>query len=454
MHGTVGGWRHAGSLEVRFLIAAVLGAFHLAGCERDFQHPFLPDGDTSLGSAWSRDGNGNGVADSVEKYAPGCASGPAECLRKAQANAGLNSGGLESVSAEAMSLLAGGPATPPRWSWQPANLSGLAYTLVSDNPGVAEAADSLIRPLAPGSAGFTLTARTSSGQERAARFTVTVSKARVPVKGIRARDLVLAPGESRLPEVVIEPADATDPRYEILTHDPLIAFVRQGMLVGAAAGRTLITVRTLDGGHEAVFQAVVHRKVEGITIRPLTLKADAKPQAPLLDFIPADATDKGYALSGGDARVAVITADGKIRPVGPGSTRMTATVEGGLKAEFPVTVEAVPIPVQSVKVANMDVVLLAETDNRKRDPTITWTPADATDKGYALSSDNPSVARVAGGSVEVLKTGEAKITLVSKDGNKQATFKVKVTILIPCGTLYPCEDGDSDDDDDDDDDDD
>jgi hypothetical protein len=419
---------------------AVFLALALIGCDREFQNPFLPQSDGYAGSAWSRDADGNGVADSVEKYAPGCAAGPAECLRLAREKAGLQPGRLDSIVAEDLNLLAGGPPAPPRWRWYPAALTGLTYTLVPDDPTIAAVDDALIRPLAPGVTAFTLTARTPSGQERAARFTVKVSRARVPVTGIRAEDLVLAPGESRLPEVVIEPADATDTRYEILTHDPRVAIVRQGMVVGVAAGRTLLTVRTLDGGgHEALFEAVVHRKVESVTARPLVMLLDAQPQAPLLEFLPADATDKGYALSGGDARVAVITVDGKIQPVGPGTTRMTATVEGGLRAEFPVTVQEPVIPVESVKVQNMDIVLFAETDDRIREPTIAWTPANATNKGYTLSSDNPSVVRVVGGSVEVLKQGEAKVTLVTDDGKKKANFKVKVTILIPCGVLYPCE---------------
>jgi hypothetical protein len=105
--------------------------------------------------------------------------------------------------------------------------------------------------------------------------------------------------------------------------------------------------------------------------------------------------------------------------------------------------ERVPaIPVQTVKVPDMSITLLTEGDDRMRVPSIAWTPPDATDKGYTLSSDKPDVVRVVGGSLELLRQGEAKITLTSDDGGKRDTFKVKVTILIPCGTLYPCDDGD------------
>lgn len=437
------GARSPGILAAALSLAgASLAGFHLGGCGRDFNHPFDPRSDVYAGSAWSRDGDGDGVADSVEKYAPGCAAGPADCLRKAQANAGLLPSRLDSVAAEDLSLLAGGPAAAPRWRWYPAGLSGITCSLVPDDPAVAAAADSLVQPLSPGTTGFTLTARTASGQTRTARFTVTVSRARVPVLGIKALDLLLAPGESRLPEVTIEPPGATDPRYEIITHDPRVAFGRQGMVVGAAAGRTLITVRALDGGHEAMFLAVVHRKVAGISARPLAMRTDSPPQAPLLEFFPADATDQGYSLSGGDPAVAVATGDGRIRPMGPGITWLTASVEGGLTADFSVSVEAVIVPVRAVKVPDMTITLLTEADDRVREPDIAWTPADATDKGYSLASDNPAVVRVVGGSVEAVRKGEAKITITSDDGNKRDTFKVKVNVLIPCGSLLnPCPDG-------------
>ena len=110
---------------------------------------------------------------------------------------------------------------------------------------------------------------------------------------------------------------------------------------------------------------------------------------------------------------------------------------------LPFSSEELTGPVKSVKVPDMAITLLTESDDRVREPQIAWTPPDATDKGYALTSDNPAVVRVVGGSVEAMKKGEAKVTLTSHDGNKRDTFKVKVEVLIPCGTLLnPCKDDD------------
>jgi hypothetical protein len=420
-------------LPAAFFMAAAL----LAGCDREFESPFLPDSEGYAGTAWSRDDDGDGVADSVEKYAPGCGAGPGECLKKARANAeSARSSGLESIEAENMSLVEGGPAVAPRLRWYPEGLTGVAYTLASDDPKVAAPLDDKVRPGTAGSTLFTLTARDATGTERTARFRVTVTAIPVRVTGVAAEDIRMRTGETRIPPVRILPPEATDPRFELLTHDPLVISVRNGMLVAEGPGKALATVRTLDGRHEAIFAVTVHQPLSGLSASSFTLRQDGQPRAPALQFSPANASDKGYTLSGGDPLVAVPTADGqRVRPVGPGVTRLTATAEGGIAAAFTVTVEAVRVPVRDVRVKDMEFSLLAGSGAPARLPEITWIPADASEKGYTLVVKDPEIARVAGGAIEPLRGGETKATLFAHDGGKKAEFKVEVKILIGCGGL-------------------
>jgi hypothetical protein len=158
--------------------------------------------------------------------------------------------------------------------------------------------------------------------------------------------------------------------------------------------------------------------------------------------MPANASDRSYALSGGDPRIAVPTPDGqRIRPVGPGIAWLTATAEGGLTTAFTVTVEAVRVPVRDVRVKDMEFSLLANTGGPALAPQITWIPEDATDKGYTLVVKDPDIARVVGGSIEPLRAGETGATLFAHDGGKKAEFKVKVKVLIGCGGLLDTCDG-------------
>ena len=329
-----------------------------ASCNREFENPFLPDSEGYAGTAWSRDRDGDGVADSVEKYAPGCGSGPVECLRKAQANAG--GGGalrLDSVAVEDLNLVEGGPPLAPRFRCFPPGITGVTYSLASDNPTVAEPRDSLVSPGTEGSAILTLNARNGTGVTRSATFRANVTRTRIAVASISAADMQLAPGESKTPEVDILPADATDTRYELLTHDPGVAVVSQGMLTGVAPGQTLVTARSLDGDRQALFR---------------------------------------------------------------------------------VTVEAVKVAVRSVRVADMSFTVLTA---RIREPTVTWVPANATDRAYTLESQDPGIAKVVDGSIEAMRSGETKVTLTTRDGARQDSFKVKVSALVGCGgVLDPCDD--------------
>lgn len=337
------------------LPAAVLAALVLHGCQREFDNPYLPRSDEYAGPEWSADGDGDGVSDSVEKYAPGCGEPPEICLRKARANAGIAQG-LDSVTAEDLALVAGGPPVAPRLRWHPPSAAA-PYSLASGNPAAAVAEDSLVRPVAPGEADFTVTVRAASGT-RTARFRAVVTAARVRVAAVEASDLVLQAGATAIPDVRVLPADATDKAYELLTHDPGVVEARGNALLGVAPGTARVTARSRDGGREAVFQA---------TVRP------------------------------------------------------------------------VPVPVKSVKVADMAFALLSAADARKRVPAVAWTPADATDKGYVLESEDPTIARVAGDSVEALRSGETKVTLTTRDGGRKATFKVRVNWLYGCGGLIdPC----------------
>ncbi len=60
------------------------------GCEMGpAESVYHPGNEAYPGKDWSRDWNGSGVADSVEKYAPGCTDNPAECLRQALIAASL-----------------------------------------------------------------------------------------------------------------------------------------------------------------------------------------------------------------------------------------------------------------------------------------------------------------------------------------------------------------------------
>jgi hypothetical protein len=357
--------------------AICLGLF---ACDRNFDGPFLPASPDYAGTAWTRDSDGDGVADSVAKYAPDCSGDAAECMRLAKDRA------IELAKADTV------PDTTA----------------------------------------------------------VPVKPARIAVDSIAAQDLVLLPGESKTPQIRLLPANATDRSFDMASGNGAVALVGSGDIVGAAAGTAKIEVRARDGsGKSATFQVTVAPKPTKLEAKALRITMGSDYVTPQIVFTPSDASLNGYALSGGDASIAGISADGRsIRPVSPGKTSIKAKAIGysNIYATLSVTVVAASVPLISVKVEDMSLIFDDPATPVSAKPAATWTPSDATDKSYSLSSADILVAKVVGDAVESGFPGETIVRLTSRDGAKSADFKVKVAwsrsdCLIPILGCLPPENG-------------
>jgi hypothetical protein len=256
-----------------FLAALVLAC--LAACSRDFDNPYLPSSSKYAGAEWSSDGDGNGVADSVEKYAPGCGRGPDICLSLALDNArALASGGGDSsghdpdvIPVEAISasdlLLAVGETKRARILILPGNATSQAYELSSEDGRIAIVTPEGIYGAGPGST--TITVHALDGSDKEGRFLVTVSEAGVAVKSVEAEDMGFYlfslgdPAAQRKPPIVSwKPENATDKGYTLHSNNPDVArIVGDSIEPGGAIGKTMVTLVANDGGHRARFRVTV-----------------------------------------------------------------------------------------------------------------------------------------------------------------------------------------------------
>jgi hypothetical protein len=433
-----GGVRRSGGAAA----ALALAALAFLSCERKFDSPFLPDNGDYAGSDWGQDRDGNGVADSVEKYAPGCRQGPEACLRQAQAAANIGGNGnnpdttavakkgIDSVVAEDLSLTEGGDAVPPRFHCYPQGLSAVGYTLLTGDPAVAAVAGEKIRPVAQGNTSVTLTATGPDGGAKTTVFRVTVTRGKVFVSSIRADDMAMTAGEEKAAAITVAPADADDRRVQLVSDDPAVADTRGGVVIAVAKGSARITVKALDaGGAQTSFKVKVTAKLIDLDGDDMELNLGAAPMAPHLIFTPPEAATDDYLLTGGFAGIAEVTPDGKsVAAEGPGLAFFSVSVGGFVYDIFSAHVSAPPpkaVQVLSVRVKDMEFALTKGPLPRQL-PQVTWDPPDATDKSYTLTSDNALVALVVGDAVEAALPGETKVTLATHDGNKLATFRVRV----------------------------
>ncbi len=152
---------------------------------------------------------------------------------------------------------------------------------------------------------------------------------------------------------------------------------------------------------------------------------------PELEWTPALASLRGYVLSSPDSSI-VRVRDGRLVPVAAGNAQIEVAVPGmaSLGTSFIATVAAQGKRVDSVRVA--DLVVPAGKDTF---PSVTWFPSDAAFRIFSLTTDQPSVASIAGQSVRAIAAGTARVTLLTQDGRHQAVFAVKVVEPVRARSL-------------------
>ena len=139
---------------------------------------------------------------------------------------------------------------------------------------------------------------------------------------------------------------------------------------------------------------------------------------------PANATNKNVTWSSDKEAVATVN-NGKVTAVSEGTATITVTTEDGNKTAS--CVVTVTKPVVAVTGVTLDKSTAALKVGESTDLTATVSPANATNKNVAWSSDKEAVATVNNGKVTAVSEGTATITVTTEDGNKTASCVVTVT---------------------------
>lgn len=144
--------------------------------------------------------------------------------------------------------------------------------------------------------------------------------------------------------------------------------------------------------------------------------------------IPSNATNKNVTWASSDEEVATVV-NGVVNALKPGTATITVTTADGNKtAQCAVTVtEKVVIPVSAITVSPKDATV-------KRGGSVTLTgeiqPENASNQNMIWTSDNESVATVAGGVVTGVAEGTATITVTSAEND---TIRDTATITVENG---------------------
>ncbi len=252
--------------------------------------------------------------------------------------------------------------------------------------------------------------------------TVTISK--------DALELTVGDDETLTAEV--SPEDATYSEVTWSSDKPAVATVDEnGKVTAVASGDAVITA--IADGKSDTCTVTVTNPVTSISIDATAGILEGATKTLTVTSVPEDPDAYELVWTSSDDAVATV-ADGVVTGVKAGTADITATVKDtDISAVCKVTVTADTVAVTGVK---LDKTELDLTKGGTAQLTATVAPEDATDTDVEWTSDKPAVATVdENGKVTAVASGEATITVTTKDGAKTASCKVTVTNPVTSITL-------------------
>lgn len=286
----------------------------------------------------------------------------------------------------------------------PADAENKALTWSTDNKDVATVDPTgKVTAVKAGTANIKVVPQDGGKASATCKITVTAKEIKVTEITLSETKLALNTSETRTLTATVKPDDATNKNVTWSSDTPAVATVdATGKVTAVAAGTANIKAKAADGSNVESAACVVTvtaiipvEKIElpatsGYTYVGSTLKFAYK------RVLPETATDKHLVWTTGNAGIATVTEDtGEITGVAAGTTTITATAKdgSGVKAEFALTVKAVPV----IPTKYADVVIAAcnESDgwgtgkDKSVEPYVVFPFGDSESKGGIIDrTDN------------------------------------------------------------------
>ena len=255
------------------------------------------------------------------------------------------------------------------------------------------------------------------------------------VEGVRIdqTELTLAVSAKETLKAIVEPHFATNRNCTWTSSNQEVASVSdEGLVHALSVGETTITVKTEDGGFEAVCLLTVNDQtvaVTGVSLDHTEATLEIGEELVLTATVsPQEATNKDCIWTSSNQEVASVNAEGLVTALSAGEATITVkTEDGGFEAVCLITVpsEEIPIAVSGISL-NMESDSLHVGDTVRLVATVM--PENAANRNCTWTSSNEEVAGVSEtGLVTALTEGETVITVKTEDGGFEATCKITVT---------------------------
>ena len=252
------------------------------------------------------------------------------------------------------------------------------------------------------------------------------------------QSLSLIKGNSGTLKATLSPKGISeeDSVIEWVSSDESVASVTQDGLVSALkSGTCTVTVYSKDRKFSSKCNVSVTNPVKSFALAPSAneIYENETYQLSATEIIPADADAATYIWESSDKTVATVSSAGLVTALKAGKATITAKVKDNESVKASAKVE-VKCHVSGISADKSQLELtVGETESGIK---VTVNPDRANDKAFTATSSDGSIAEVTIGqdgtiSIHALKSGQAQITLKSKDQGKETVIKVNVTDPIP-----------------------
>ena len=246
--------------------------------------------------------------------------------------------------------------------------------------------------------------------------------------------LVLATGETATAETSYtydgETPENAQPEVVYTSGDAAIATVDEnGVITGVAEGETTITATVGELSASRTVSVII--PVERLEAESMMLHLADGPASLTYTVVPENFTGELTFASANNA-IVTVDANGQITPVGAGDTNVTVTAPNGMTAtaqirvwDGPKELNLAPAKTEVTKGSGTQIGVTDEQGNDVEAESLTWTSSDE------------SIATVTEGWVDMVGTGDVKITAATQYGVSAAvdlTGKAPVAPTAPAAS--------------------
>ena len=263
-----------------------------------------------------------------------------------------------------------------------------------------------------------------------------VEEPKIDVKSVSLNEnsITIEEGKTYTLIATVLPENATNQKVNWSSEDESIATVTGGVITGKKAGKTTVTVTTVDKELTASCEVTVTAKtisVDSVELdkRSITIE-EGKTEVLIATVLPENATNKKINWSSTDESIATVTG-GVITGKKAGKTTViVTTVDKELTASCEVTVKNAETPHISVESVNLNETSITIEEGKTKTLIATVMPENATNKNIDWSSTDESVATVKNGVIEGKGPGKTTVTVKTQDKGLTASCEVIVTAKV------------------------